>query len=227
MNVNTNTPLSFTARNKEIRYADKIMRNMMNHYPAIAPSKCQYYDVIKSKPDLIIKTGPINWLLKSLRTNSNSKCFSNEVPIKNIFDNTKKFKVANCLEMAQMAKAAFIANGYEDVKIANLKLNVDIINRNGTKENYKDRIDHALLLVNGTDPNKKAFIVDAWRGFVDYLDNGLTRYDSIFMKGLRDFSIKGETVKQRIKIFTKDNRPITKEICKDMAQKYPELVVKK
>lgn len=227
MDISINTKTNFTSKNKEIRDADKIMRNLIKHYPAVSTSKATYYDVIRyKKPMLFNKIKTYGEYLVQAR--KQYKPYTDETSIDKVFYYTKKFNVANCREYAHMALGAFAANGYKDLEIGRLHKKVNIKNNNGKEEKYLDTVDHVVLLVNGHSRDKKPFIVDPWRGFVDYLENGLTRFDGIFMKGFRRMNTENETIRQKFTISeVKRDFKITDNTCRHFAKEYPELVIKK
>ena len=226
MDISINTKTNFTARNKEIRDADKIMRNLINRYPAISTSKATYYDIIRNKkPSLINKIKTSGECL--IHARKQYKAYTDEKSINEVFYCTKKFKLANCREYAHMALGAFAANGYKDLEVGRLYKKVNIKNKNGKEEKYSDIVDHVVLLVNGHSRDKKPFIVDPWRGFVDYLENGLTRFDGLFMKGFRKMETEEEHIRQKFTIsVVKRDFEITDSTCRHFAKEFPELIVK-
>ena len=100
---------TFTARNKELKNADKIMRNLMHEYPAFSISRAKYYDIYTTKPQSRMKLMPIYWKLHAAR-NELSKYEGSEL-INKTFDMVKEEKNANCAEFATMARGTFLANG--------------------------------------------------------------------------------------------------------------------
>ena len=69
MNIQSKTyQPTFTARNAEVRYADKIMRNLMLEYPAFSSSRVKFYDCYqKQRPKVFEKVLPIYWKLHAER----------------------------------------------------------------------------------------------------------------------------------------------------------------
>ena len=217
---------TFTARNKEIRFADKIMRKMMNEYPAISTSKAEYYTISKKRPLFLEKAvynaeGIISYY-RCIRTAILPRCF-----IDRVIEDTQKSKIANCGELAILSKGAFLANGFENVKIASLQILEDF---GKEYRKFVTDIDHCFLLVNRGKKarlnniksiDKHAIIVDPWLGFVDYLHSGLSRYEGLFMKGVKN----GKSKKQK---FILTELPIPKsssDNCKNFRKKHPELIV--
>ncbi len=217
---------TFTSRNKEIRFADKIMRNMMNTYPSISTSRADFYQASKKNPKLLEKAtyyaeGIISYY-RCIRTAILPRCF-----IDRVIEDTQKSKVANCGELSILSKGAFLANGFDNVKIASLQILEDFGKEYG--KSVTD-IDHCFLLVNRGKKarlnniksiDKHAIIVDPWLGFVDYLHAGLSRYEGIFMQGVKN----GKYKKQK---FILRELPIPKsssDTCKNFRKNHPELIV--
>ena len=72
---------------------------------------------------------------------------------------------------------------------------------------------------------KHTIIVDTWIGFVDYIHNGLTRYQEIFIKNInQQQSIKQE--KYNFNFIPYNNINPNKKICEMIANRHPELIVK-
>lgn len=217
---------SFTARNSEIRFADKIMRNMMNKYPTISTSRADFYKISKKKPHVFKRAiyysdGVISYY-RSLRTALLPRFFLDQV-----IEDTANSKVANCGELALLSKAAFLANGFNNVKIAYLQIVEDFGKILGKTTND---IDHCFLLVNrGKNArlnnvksiDKHAIIVDPWLGFVDYLHAGLSRYEGLFMEGRKN----GQYKKQRFILKELQIPKSSADNCKKFKIKHPELIV--
>lgn len=226
MNIQVSNQQTFTARNKEIRYADKIMRNMINHYPCVSTSKADYYISTKKDRGLLLNTKKKDRKLTQLRRSRRN------TPLKDlagkVIEETRDNKVANCGELALMAMGSFLANGYNDVKLVFLKLK----QKYGNERTSYTNIDHCFILVNSgknsklSSPetiNKHAFIVDPWAGFVDYLESGLTKYEKFFMKG----SKRMPNEKQRFILGHIDISIPAAKTGEQVAEKFPELIVKK
>ena len=220
------TKTNFTSRNKEIRIADKIMRNLKNEYPACSTSRVLYMDVVKKQPQLVRKAYNINDKLFGVRAEL-SKYTGTEL-LHNTLKEVKSDKVANCMEMSRMAAAAFLENGYNDVRFGSLYA-----------EKFKKQIffitnqramDHRVLLINAgknaklENPktySKHAIIVDTWAGFVDYASNAFTRYKAIFNKQLKRPNNERFFLKEQDNFVNTENLNITK-----LKFEHPELIIK-
>lgn len=221
---------AFTARSKEIRTADKIMRNLMKEYPAFSTSRVKYYDIYTTKPQTRMKVLPIFWKLNAAR-NELSKYEGSEL-INKTFDMVKEEKNANCAEFATMARGAFLANGYKDVRVGSLRVHTPKEGSSLPPLLASKKADHAILIVNAgreaklENPNtfsKKAFIVDPWGGFCDYVANAFNKYKGIL---LRDLKQEEQAGPKKFLFLEKHKMIITSSTCKSMAKKHPELVVK-
>lgn len=230
MNIQSKTYQStFTARNPEIRHADRIMRNLMLEYPAFSSSRVKFYDCYqKQRPKVFEKVLPIHWKLHAER-NALSKYKGIDL-INATLEMVKSERIANCAEYATMARAAFLANGYKDVRLGSLRINYP---KDGASPmTTSEKVDHRVLIVNAgkdaklDDPNtfsKKAIIVDPWGGFCDYVSNAFNTYKGIFLKNLKPE--KENAIK---KFIFEERKPmnITLKTCSSIRGKHPELIVK-
>lgn len=230
MNIqSTSYQPTFNARNTEIRQADKIMRNLMLEYPAFSTSRVKFYDSFqKHKPQVLNKVMPIYWRLHAER-NGLSKYKGVEL-INETLEMVKREKNANCAEFSTMARAAFLANGYKDVRLGSLRIHYP---KDGVQPLMaSDKADHRVLIVNaGKDAkldnprtfSKKAIIVDPWGGFCDYVSNAFNTYKGIFLKNLKP---EKETAIKKFIFEECKSMNITLNTCSSISKKHPELVVK-
>lgn len=221
---------TFTGRSKELKDADKIMRNLMHEYPAFSTSRVKFYDIYTTKPQSRMKLMPIYWKLHAAR-NELSKYEGSEL-INKTFDMVKEEKNANCAEFATMARGAFLANGYKDVKIGSLRIHFPREDSFLPPLMASKKADHNVLIVNAgenaklDDPktiSKKAFIVDPWGGFCDYVANAFNKYKGVF---LRNLPSEEQTAPKKFIFAEVKPLKVTSKTCSYMAEKHPELVVK-
>lgn len=221
---------TFTARNNEIKTADKIMRNLMKEYPAFSTSRVKYYNIYTNKPQSRMKLMPIYWKLHASR-NELSK-YDGTKRIDKTLEMVKEEKNANCAEFATMARGAFIANGYKDVRIGSLRIHYPKEGSFLPPLMASIKADHNVLIVNAgknaeldkpSTFSKKAFIVDPWGGFCDYVANAFNKYKGIF---LRDLNPEDVAAKKKFIFKESQDMNITAKTCTSMANKHPELVVK-
>lgn len=230
MNTQMNVHTNFTSRNKEIRNADKIMRTLMREYPSFSTSRMTYYDSVGKRPLLRQKIMPMYWDLCEIR-NETSK-YDGEQLLEETLKTTKEGKNANCLEYSRMARAAFAANGYKDVKIGSLMIYHPKEGSFTPPLHVSKKADHRVLIVNAGENaefdnpatfSKHAFIVDPWAGFTDYVSSALTKYRGTF---LRDKEYDQKDLVTKFIFEEKDKLNITDKTCDKFAKTHPELVVK-
>lgn len=205
------------------------MRNLMLEYPAFSSSRVKFYDCYqKQRPKVFEKVLPIYWKLHAER-NALSKYKGIDL-INATLEMVKSERIANCAEYATMARAAFLANGYKDVRLGSLRINYpkDGVSPMMTSE----KVDHRVLIVNAgknaklDNPDtfsKRAIIVDPWSGFCDYVSNAFNTYKGIFLKNL-----KPENENAIKKFIFEECKPmnITLKTCSSIRGKHPELIVK-
>lgn len=225
ININNVNNTTFSSRNLEIRKADDIMRNMLNKYPSQSTTKLCTYSVIKN-PQLNLdslfsaKTFSKMLQIRVMRSNVPESGLLNRV-----IEDVKKYKIANCGELALLAKGAFLANGYKDLQLVNLGVKSNSF-YDGTFEERYETLDHSLLLVNAGDSdirtpknmNKQAIIVDPWSGMVDYVHSGLKEYERILGNCIRG---KGK----KHFIFSKSEIDTSTDTCQKLKKEHPEFIV--
>ena len=220
------TKTNFTSRNQEIRIADKIMRNLIKEYPACSTSRVMFMDVVKKRPYLQRKAYTLHDKLNGIRAELSK--YSETDLLTNTLKEVKTDKVANCMEMSRMAAAAFLENGYKDVRTGSLYA-VNLDKQKGSLSAIQS-MDHRVLLINAgknaklSNPktyNKQAIIVDVWAGFVDYASNAFTKYKAIFNKKLRQPDNERFLLKEKDDFVHSENLNIDK-----LKFKHPELIIK-
>ncbi|MCD8378217.1 MAG: hypothetical protein LUB59_05460, partial [Candidatus Gastranaerophilales bacterium] len=191
-----------------------------------------YYDIIQKKPQYRMKIMPLYWRLCDAR-NEVSK-YENRELLEATLNSTKEEKNANCCEFSRMAKAAFIANGFKDVRTGSLR-RMTKPNEHESFEVFRDseKCDHRVLIVNAgknadlknlSTLSKHAMIVDPWCGAADYVSNVLTKFKGIF---LRDIDNQEKSAACKFLFEEKDKFSPNDKTCKYFADKFPELVVSK
>jgi len=161
-NINNTT---FSSRNKVIRAADDIARRVNICYPRISSSltddfvniHCfrQFKKNLNDKTENVLRTEISDSFEEA--DNFIGKIVAFVKPI-------KKYRLGNCGESAQLSSIVAQVNGIKNCFIASLKTSKG-----------KD-LDHSVLFVN----DKKPYIIDAWLGFADYIDNAFLRYKKEF-----------------------------------------------
>lgn len=221
MQINYKTPVLFKSKNVEIRKADRVLRNMQNVYPSVSTTRYFDYSVVKYGGfDILGKFKNIAQKLNRIRLKR--MYVGAEDYLNSTINDVKNYKLANCGELAIMAKGAFLANGYKDLNIANLFVKHDFCG-----EELIEDMDHCFLILNAGEKadfnnlstfDKRSIIVDPWCGFVDYLNSGLTRFKELFLD---------EDEQQTVKwIFKKTVIPHSDmDTCKKLKIEHPEFIV--
>lgn len=215
--------VNFTSRKPELRKADKIMRNMMNLYPSQSISKFRFYNVLNNENiDCEKMLTPAIKKIVQIRLNR-AEILKKDYLSRTIND-IKNYKIANCGELALLAKGAFLANGFKDLKIASIKLK-----RRQNPDNFKLKdLDHCCLLINGgkdADLNhinsfdKHTIIVDPWMGFVDYIQSALNRYSNKFIKS------ESKTQKYKLTFSVAEIPESSVDTCEKLKREHPEFIV--
>ena len=157
--------ISFQSKSKKIRKTDDFVRNINKTYCRISSSNIldsDYIDLFPNlKENLLLKTYAE---MRFYRDNLYDMAESELDKIKAFIKPIKTYKIANCGESAHLAAVAAKANNIKNCHLA------FVYNDSG-----KD-LDHCVLFVN----EKKPYIIDAWLGFADYIQNALLRYKGEF-----------------------------------------------
>lgn len=158
-----NNNITFNSRNSEIRYADKIARNINQKFPMLSATRYADFDsAYFFKNSIKELSREINLIRKDTE------------PLYSLYQNIEMFvgsvldlKKGNCGEFAELATLSARCNGIQDSYVANL---MDI--------NDKD-FDHSVCLVKNGD---RPYVIDAWLNFADYVPNAFLRYQKEFSK---------------------------------------------
>lgn len=129
-----------------------------------------------------------------------------------------------------MTEAALAVNGFENVKT------VKLVGYTNPKFKSCYGLDHTFVVVNGKFDmesekypwnnyeekfGKNAFVVDPWLGVVDTVENAMKIYAETW-KNIRHYQgITGYSMEES------DSLDFSSEKAKNLAKKYPELVVDK
>ena len=123
-------------------------------------------------------------------------------------------RLGNCHENAQAAEAILRANGVKNPATAHIYLgghNIDhvvcVFNRDGSKVT--------------TIKNNKTIIVDPWIGIVDFANNAIMKYKTLFDK----YVAKGNDGKATIPRITE--HPMTAADIKQFRSRFPEFIQQK
>lgn|SRR5574344_1050479 len=233
---------SFGSRNLEIRDADRILRKLRHIFYQPSQTKLEAnYDILlpPNKQKFHYKKILQNMFCK-LRIQRNSflysDAFSQVFMAKNCVE---KSGIANCGEMAILARAALKTNGYKDATIHGLsKESVFISKRFGINRLCETELDHAVVVFNkpkNFDPLNpssygKAIIFDMWSGFTDYLSKGLKNLEKYYLKNeISKINLENNMIKNRLilnsSIAKTSNTDIQKMPSDMFIQNFPYLKV--
>lgn len=185
MNISpNNNQQNFTGRSQIIKDADKICRNINTSFPHISPS---YSWVNLGKPDQYEK------LFQKIEKKLNIIRFKEqEAPnaynyYKTLFKLTKKYKCANCGELADIAYISCKNKKLKDVAI------VGVYGYDTKKNKYIDYDHVAVRFKHG----KKEVIIDPWFGFADFTKNCLLKYKEKYHEFFQEFDSNLKILFQR------------------------------
>ncbi len=196
---------NFTGRSAIVKKADKICRDINTAFPHISPS---YSWINFGKPE------KYEQLFQNIEKNLNtirwqeSNASSEYSYYKTLLKLTKKYKCANCGELADIT--------YISCKNKNLK-DVAIVGVYGydTKNNKLVDYDHVAVRFRH---GKKEIIIDPWFGIADYAQNCLMKYKNKYHEFFNGFNSNLKMLFQKEPVININSRDLSKLI-----EKYPEL----
>ena len=171
--LSTQKYTSFKSKKKNIRLADDIVRKTKHEFPAHSPSYIDSYWLSLKNPkhsnkerNVKILTNNLGTRLFAYRINCGFKKDTLQRPL-GLLETTKEFKIANCIEFAQLTEATMLANGYRDTNLAEVKIKLTLFDKKSKKKIYEcfELFDHIVVLSKLDDKNSKnPIILDAWIG---------------------------------------------------------------
>ena len=228
MQIGVNYNISYKGRNTEIRSAQKVLHKIKSEYPASSP---YIIDYLSRKHGISMSShNYTNAKLYAFRVVQKMNMDSDLKYAKTILDVFKQSRAANCKEYSELAFIIATLNGFKDCHCVDFtKLLSD-----GT---FTD-IDHVVLLINQKVPknkiklprchdrditqesaflpSRKSIVVDPLFDIVDYWDNAVIKYKTIYP----ETSAKNLYVAARDSIMS-DNADI-----QNIQNTYPELLIK-
>lgn len=165
---------SFKSRAAIVKEADKVCREINSTFPHISPS---YSWVNFNKPveyDHVFSN--IENKLKFIRHNTGNAISPLDY-YKKLFKLVKKFKCANCGELADIAYLYCKNKNFDNVRIVGIY---------GCNKNKKSLIDYDHVAVAFKSGNKE-LIIDPWFGIADYAKNCLVKYKQKYHEFFQDF----------------------------------------
>lgn len=206
MNISTKPSTEyFTGRAPIIKEADKICRNINTSFPHISPS---YSWINFGKPEKYEQLFENIEKRLSLIRYQEHEASSEFSYYKTLLKLTKKYKCANCGELADIA--------YITCKTKNLK-DVEIVGVYGYDAKQKKLIDYDHVAVQFKQGNKKV-IIDPWFGIADYAQNCLIKYKHKYHEFFNEFNSNLKLLFQKEPAVNIDSNDLGKLI-----KKYPEL----
>lgn len=212
---------TFQARNAEIRYADDIVRRINNQFPRISLSRVD--DFIKSRPQKVTQ-GQRDFLKNKSdlwRNVRNARPQYDKNPIgyiKHVVASVFNLKLGSCGESGSLGKLGLAVNNIEGTRVT-------LKGFNGPK--CKTDMNHCIVIVKMAKDAKlhdyrtfgdKAYVVDPWMGFVDYVPNAFKRYEAAYSDDFKMGVI--DTLGVDINDFQIDNN--TKEL---VLKNFPDLKI--
>lgn len=217
MIIDNSKNISFSSRNKVIRFADDIARIPNCWAPHISSTKYEGLNHSNTFKDAIISIeSDIVDLRKKQELKSKFIKWFFVKKIKNIVEPIKNLKIGNCGESTELAAIVARVNGIKNISISSLRTP------------FGECFDHSVLLVN----DKKPYIIDSWLGFADYVPNAIKRYQKEF-RNYFDFKKLG-TEKMVVVPYKRGNfygdfkflnRDFTPREIEKIIKIYPEIVV--
>lgn len=194
---NQPTPTAFKARNAEIRFADDVMRRVNNEFLKLSPTRI-YSNLSDPKKIQLKHQNAIrnsSQLVENLRGARPMAHVDSSGYLRHLIWGVNKYKLGNCGESGSLAKLGLEINEIKSTKVS-------LWGYNG--KNISTNLDHCFVIVN-LDKNadlsdirtygKKAYVVDLWGGFVDYVPNAFKRFEAEYANDKRMLVVKNLGVK--------------------------------
>lgn len=180
INCNTNFKYnqpSFTSRDLTIRRADDLARRINQVFPRISSTNFEDFKNVNNRPEAYNRLADLTAEMRDVVEESMDRCNSALPKIKAFTTQIAESHRGNCGESSDLALIAARINGIETAKKASVYKISDTITDDDIDFVKLKSLDHAVLRVkNGNKP----YIIDAWLGFADYLQNAILRYRNEF-----------------------------------------------
>ncbi len=192
-----NAKIGFGAKNraekkKDIKAADKIMRDSKNEFLAFSPNYARInYKCLKDKnstrnaraTELYNKVS--TRYHRTIRDFEDNKC----APTDEILDKVKKHKLAHCYERALGTLAELYKNGCE-AEITGIFYEIELTNKNTLETTIlEDRIDHCAVLTAMGDKERSDFedfvVIDPWLHYAGSVQNAEIKYKNFFENDIK------------------------------------------
>lgn len=206
MQINTNyNHTTFTSRAQIIKEADKICRNVNKTFPHFSPSYSWINFNMPEKYDP--NFSKIEQKLKNIR-NQTDKAPTPFKYYNTLMKLVKKYKCANCGELADITYISCKNKNLKDVNI------VGIYGYNPKKKKYVEYDHIAVSFKSG----KKQIVIDPWFGIADFANNCLVEYKQKYHKFFKNFNPNLKMILKK-----EDRYNIDPYDIKKIMNKYPEL----
>ena len=217
MDFSVNNKISFTARNKTIRFADDIARNVNKEFPRVSNSLIEGMDCVQSDKffKLLINYSALVGSLRYMQAVAFKTGRSFEDKLVGLINPIKKLRVGNCSEASEISTFVARVNGLENAQMRHLT----------TPDG--DSYDHVVTYV----PDKKPYIIDAWLGFADYVPNAIKRYQKEYARyfdfeGMGSSKIVCDEIKPGFSLVDFVNSKLTLDELETVKRTYPEMLLK-
>ena len=184
---------TFTSRSKMLKDADDICRRVVTEFPATySCSKLLKFDTLTKYSEGGRLQGYCDSLIKLSRKNYSAPS-EVDYQLWREFANIKKYKVANCGELADATQIALKLNGYEDAKLLDLyaynkdtktmrNLDHSVVGLNfKLPDDYKYNIYNIAYNISPDFriyPQNNSIIVDSWLGKAEYAKAITSEYNT-------------------------------------------------
>jgi len=207
--------INFKSRNADIRFADRIAREVNVRFPTLSLSKTNRYNNRSKVPKfhqgeskVYGKMQEFYDALGELFAFNRSK--RNYTILNEYMKIIEKYKMANCIEQSLLALIIAKCSGLKNCSIRGLY----------GKEN--GWLDHAVVYVKD---KKNPYIIDPWLGFADYLPKAFEKYKGEYKNFFIRMFFKEKDMyfepKDEISLFM--DKMLTPNSIEKLSKKRPEL----
>ena len=250
-----NINYSFKAKRKEVRKADDLVRKVNNEFPAFSTSYVKsFWHPINEKKFTLLEKPLLK--TKSLKERTNKEIYEDKFLL-GIFDEIKNNKTANCGAKSWLTLGALAANGYDIAVKSAIGVKWEAYDRRNNETILKGKtdLDHSAILT--TMSNKKGkklqdlIVIDAWLNkAMSYSEAKAEYFKLLDIKKIVDIhkqiidKLKAEKPNEEIDLSNYNIRfniifgessskyllpksEDMREFGKKVAEKYPELILKK
>lgn len=197
LSLQTNPP-TFSAKNKDIRKADDIMRKSKQEFTMFSPTHAlTFYKTLEPENEIKEITRDIFQAYTSCKLKykvrdpsaSLERLQSNKIPYVTSLEILKKEKLGNCHESTIATLATLYANGYYNSYPVSINYRYKFVDKTtgniilkGTRE-----LDHVVVLTDMNNSDKKSnIVIDSWLGKTDEKQNASIDYYHLFKNTINE-----------------------------------------